>query len=35
VLDHIDDVLPPGRDVNPHGIFFDAPALTDKRLCRR
>jgi aryl-alcohol dehydrogenase-like predicted oxidoreductase len=35
VLDRIDDIVAPGRDVNPDDIFYDAPALTDKRPRRR
>jgi aryl-alcohol dehydrogenase-like predicted oxidoreductase len=35
VLDGIDDIVAPGRDVNPDDIFYDAPALIDKRLRRR
>ncbi len=35
VLDRIDEIVPPGVDVNPDDIFYDAPALLDKRLRRR
>jgi aryl-alcohol dehydrogenase-like predicted oxidoreductase len=35
VLDGIDQIVPPGTDVNPGDIFYEAPALLDKRLRRR
>jgi aryl-alcohol dehydrogenase-like predicted oxidoreductase len=34
VLDRIDEIVPPGVDLNHDDIFYDAPALIDKR-CRR
>jgi aryl-alcohol dehydrogenase-like predicted oxidoreductase len=36
VLDRIDEIVPPGVDVNPGDLYIDpAPAITDKRLRRR
>ena len=35
ILDAIDEIVPPGTNVNPRDIFYDAPALQDKRLRRR
>jgi aryl-alcohol dehydrogenase-like predicted oxidoreductase len=35
VLDRIDQIVPPGVDLNHDDIFYDAPALIDKRLRRR
>jgi aryl-alcohol dehydrogenase-like predicted oxidoreductase len=35
ILDRIDEVVPPGVDLNPDDIFYDAPAITEKRLRRR
>ncbi len=35
MLDRIDEIVPPGVDVNRDDIFYDAPALIDKRLRRR
>jgi aryl-alcohol dehydrogenase-like predicted oxidoreductase len=35
LLDRIDEIVPPGIDVNPDDVFYDAPALVDKRLRRR
>jgi aryl-alcohol dehydrogenase-like predicted oxidoreductase len=35
VLDRIDDIVPPGANLNNDDIYYDAPALTDKRLRRR
>ncbi len=35
VLDAIDEIVPPGTNVNPRDIFYNAPALQDKRLRRR
>jgi aryl-alcohol dehydrogenase-like predicted oxidoreductase len=35
VLDRIDEIVPPGVDLNHDDIFYDAPALIDKRLRRR
>jgi aryl-alcohol dehydrogenase-like predicted oxidoreductase len=35
VLDRIDEIVPPGTDLNSDDIYYDAPALTDKRLRRR
>ncbi len=35
VLDAIDEIVPPGVNVNARDIFFTNPALTDKRLRRR
>jgi aryl-alcohol dehydrogenase-like predicted oxidoreductase len=35
VLDRVDEIVPPGVDVNRDDIFYDAPALVDKRLRRR
>jgi aryl-alcohol dehydrogenase-like predicted oxidoreductase len=35
ILDRIDEIVPPGRDLNPDDIFYDAPALSNKRLRRR
>jgi aryl-alcohol dehydrogenase-like predicted oxidoreductase len=35
VLDRIDEIVPPGVNVNRDDIFYDAPALTDKQLRRR
>jgi aryl-alcohol dehydrogenase-like predicted oxidoreductase len=34
VLDRIDEIVPPGVDVNPADIYFTPEALTDKRLRR-
>jgi aryl-alcohol dehydrogenase-like predicted oxidoreductase len=35
VLDRIDEIVPPGTDINPDDIYFTWPALADKRLRRR
>jgi len=35
VLDRIDEIVPPGVDLNHDDIFYDAPALIDKSLRRR
>ena len=35
VLDRIDEIVPPGTDLNPDDIFYTSPALVDKRLRRR
>jgi aryl-alcohol dehydrogenase-like predicted oxidoreductase len=35
VLDRIDEIVPPGVDLNHDDIFYDAPALVDKSLRRR
>jgi aryl-alcohol dehydrogenase-like predicted oxidoreductase len=36
VLDRIDEIVPPGSDVNPHDNYnADGPAITDKRARRR
>jgi aryl-alcohol dehydrogenase-like predicted oxidoreductase len=35
VLDRIDEIVPPGTDVNAGDIYFTWPALADKRLRRR
>jgi aryl-alcohol dehydrogenase-like predicted oxidoreductase len=35
VLDAIDDIVPPGTNLNPRDVFFTNPALTDKTLRRR
>ncbi len=36
VLDRIDEIVPPGVDVNPGALYIDpAPAIADKRLRRR
>jgi aryl-alcohol dehydrogenase-like predicted oxidoreductase len=35
VLDRIDEIVPPGVDVNPADIYFTPEALADKRLRRR
>lgn len=36
ILDQIDDIVPPGVDVNPGDFYIDpTPAITDKRLRRR
>jgi aryl-alcohol dehydrogenase-like predicted oxidoreductase len=35
ILDRIDEVVPPGVDLNHDDIFYDAPAITEKRLRRR
>lgn len=35
VLDRIDEIVSPGVDVNRDDIFYEAPALVDKRLRRR
>jgi aryl-alcohol dehydrogenase-like predicted oxidoreductase len=36
VLDRIDEIVPPGVDVNPGDLYIDpAPAIADKRLRRR
>ncbi len=35
VLDRIDDIVPPGLNVNAGDIFYDAPGLLDKRRRRR
>lgn len=36
ILDRIDDIVPPGVDVNPDDFYIDpTPPVTDKRLRRR
>jgi len=36
ILDRIDDIVPPGVDVNPGDFYIDpTPSITDKRLRRR
>lgn len=35
VLDAIDEIVPPGTNLNPRDVFFTNPALTDKTLRRR
>jgi aryl-alcohol dehydrogenase-like predicted oxidoreductase len=35
ILDRIDEIVPPGTNVNPDDIYYDWPALIDKRLRRR
>ena len=35
VLDRIDEIVPPGTDLNPDDIYFTPAALSDKRLRRR
>jgi hypothetical protein len=35
ILDRIDQIVPPGTDVNPDDILYDARVLLDKRLRRR
>jgi hypothetical protein len=36
VLDEIDEIVPPGTEINPGDMYFaDPPALLDKRLRRR
>jgi aryl-alcohol dehydrogenase-like predicted oxidoreductase len=35
LLDRIDEIVPPGTDLNPDDIYFTPPALADKRLRRR
>jgi aryl-alcohol dehydrogenase-like predicted oxidoreductase len=35
VLDRIDQIVPPGVNLNHDDIYYDAPALIDKRLRRR
>jgi aryl-alcohol dehydrogenase-like predicted oxidoreductase len=35
VLDRIDEIVPPGTDLNPDDIFYTWPPLVDKRLRRR
>jgi len=35
VLDRIDEIVPPGTDLNRDVTHYDPPALTDKRLRRR
>ncbi|GAB4058047.1 aldo/keto reductase [Catellatospora paridis] len=35
VLDRIDEIVPPGLDVNPGDIYYTHPSLADKRLRRR
>jgi aryl-alcohol dehydrogenase (NADP+) len=36
VLDRIDDIVPPGTELNPADNFFaEPPAIADKRLRRR
>ncbi|MGW4461612.1 aldo/keto reductase [Micromonospora sp. NPDC004704] len=35
VLDRIDEIVPPGTNLNPDDIYYTNPALTDKRLRRR
>jgi len=35
VLDRIDEIVPPGTDVNAGDVYFTWPALADKRLRRR
>ena len=34
-LDRIDEIVPPGADLNSGDIYYDAPTLVDKRLRRR
>jgi aryl-alcohol dehydrogenase-like predicted oxidoreductase len=34
VLDRIDEIVPPGVDVNPADIYFTPEAVSDKRLRR-
>lgn len=36
LLDRVDEIVPPGVDVNPDDFYIDpTPAITDKRLRRR
>ncbi|MEU6218940.1 hypothetical protein ABZ845_15660 [Streptomyces sp. NPDC047022] len=36
ILDQIDDIVPPGADVNPDDFYIDpTPPITGKRLRRR
>jgi aryl-alcohol dehydrogenase-like predicted oxidoreductase len=35
ILDRIDEIVPPGVNVNPGDIYYTPPALADKRLRRR
>jgi aryl-alcohol dehydrogenase-like predicted oxidoreductase len=35
VLDRIDEIVPPGTDVNHQDIYYTPPSLADKRLRRR
>jgi aryl-alcohol dehydrogenase-like predicted oxidoreductase len=35
VLDRIDEIVPPGTDVSRDMVFYEPPAVTDKRLRRR
>ena len=35
VLDRIDEIVPPGTDLNSGDIYYDAPALVDPQLRRR
>jgi aryl-alcohol dehydrogenase-like predicted oxidoreductase len=35
VLDRIDEIVPPGRDLNPDDIYFTPESVVDKRLRRR
>jgi aryl-alcohol dehydrogenase-like predicted oxidoreductase len=35
ILDRIDEIVPPGVNLNQDDIFYDAPALLDKRRRRR
>jgi hypothetical protein len=34
-LDRIDEIAPPGTDVNPNLVAYSPPELTDARLRRR
>jgi aryl-alcohol dehydrogenase-like predicted oxidoreductase len=35
ILDRIDEIVPPGVNLNQDDIYYDVPALADKRLRRR
>ncbi|HEY0452007.1 aldo/keto reductase [Actinophytocola sp.] len=35
ILDRIDEIVPPGTDLNPDDIYYTTPALADKSLRRR
>jgi hypothetical protein len=35
MLDRIDEIVPPGRNVSPAGAGYDPPSLTEPALHRR